>query len=123
VRDGTAAVLGPTAGWLLAASGLFYLNLTREIQMSYSFSVRAATKAEAMERVEKEFEQVVANQPVHAADKDVASAAAQELIGVLADDETKTVDVAVNGSIWALESGVKQVNVSISAQLSDMVQA
>lgn len=67
--------------------------------MSYSFTVHAASKAEALDLVEAEFEKVVQSQPVHAADKEQAQAAAAAFIELMPDDADKDVHVTVNGSI------------------------
>lgn len=51
--------------------------------MSYSFAITGASKAEAAAKVASEFDQVVANQPSHATDKDGAVAAANAFINLL----------------------------------------
>ncbi len=48
--------------------------------MSYSFSVRGATKAEAMEKVNAEMDKVVAGQPIHSADRFQAVEAAEKFV-------------------------------------------
>lgn len=67
--------------------------------MSYSFSVRAATKAEAKSKVAEELAKVVQAQPIHAADQAQAQAAADAFIDLISDDETKDLQVSVYGSV------------------------
>lgn len=86
--------------------------------MSYSFSVRAATKAEAREKVALELSGVIASQPVHAADADQASAAANSFIDLLRDDETQDIAVSVSGSLWSSDAGLNQASISVSASLA-----
>ncbi len=50
--------------------------------MSYSFSVVAATKADAKQKIADSFVNVVANQPSHAADRDAAVAAGGAMVDV-----------------------------------------
>lgn len=71
--------------------------------MSYSFSVKAATKAEAKDAVAEYFDkQVVASQPVHARDRTAVLANAGAVIDLLADDETKDIYVSCNGYVtWS----------------------
>lgn len=95
--------------------------------MSYAFTVRAATKAEAKEKVAAEFDRVVSTQPAHVRDRVAALAAADAFIDLLADDGTKDVSIGVNGSVgWyvALEPGqeaalpLTAASVSVSAHLA-----
>lgn len=86
--------------------------------MSYSFSVRAATKAEAKEKVATELAKVVMQQPIHAVDQDQANAAATSFIDLLRDDETQDVMVSVNGSVYIPTAGLQQASVSVSAGLA-----
>lgn len=67
--------------------------------MSYSFTVRAATKAEAKSKVADELAKVVEAQPVHAEDRPEAQAAADAFIDLIKEDETKELQVSVNGSL------------------------
>ena len=67
--------------------------------MSYSFTVRAASKAEAIGKVTEELAKVVVNQSMHAKDKDQAKMAAVNFINLLRDDATRDVAVSVSGSI------------------------
>lgn len=68
--------------------------------MSYSFGVKAATKAEAKAAVAVEFDKVVASQPTHATDKDAALAAAGAFIDMLTDPgEGQVISVNMHGSL------------------------
>lgn len=67
--------------------------------MSYSFQVKAATKAEAKAAVEAEFDKVVENQQTHAQDRDAVLANANAVIDLLVDDETHDVGVSCNGYV------------------------
>lgn len=67
--------------------------------MSYSFTVRAATKAEAKRKVAEELAKVVELQPVHAEDRPEAQAAADGFIDLVREDETKELQISVNGSL------------------------
>ena len=90
--------------------------------MSYSFGFRAATKAEAKQKVAAELDKVVTQQSVHAKDRDQAQAAANAFIDVLDDDDSKDVSVSMNGSLSGNWSGndltsFTGANLSISASL------
>jgi hypothetical protein len=68
--------------------------------MSYSISARGATKALALAALGCLFDSnVVATQPVHAADKQQALAAAESFAGILPDDDSKDVSIRMNGSL------------------------
>jgi len=68
--------------------------------MSYSFNVQAANKAEAKTAAAAKFDEVVASQPVHVADKEAALAAAGAFIDMLTDpDESQIISVSMNGSL------------------------
>lgn len=81
--------------------------------MSYSFNVRAATKAEAKLKVAVELDKVVASQPVHSTDREQAMAAATAFIDMLADaGEQQEIAVSVNG--WLSWSGETPVGTGFS---------
>jgi hypothetical protein len=66
--------------------------------MSYSFSVKAATKDEAKKKVADQMQAVVDNQPVHASDHDAVLVSAKAFIDILGDpNEGDEVHVSVNG--------------------------
>jgi hypothetical protein len=53
--------------------------------MSYSFTITADTKEEATRQIREKFDEVVAAQPSHAADREAAVVAGQTLTRLLAD--------------------------------------
>ena len=87
--------------------------------MSYSFSVRAESKAAACAMVADKLREVLASQPVHEADQGQALGTAETFIGLLETDETKDVAVSMNGSIWKADTGVRSASVTVGASLVD----
>lgn len=86
--------------------------------MSYSFTVRAATKAEAISAVGDKLAEVVTQQPVHAADVEQAQAAAAAFVGLLLDDDSKDVCVSMNGYVsYTGPSSFIVASVSVNASL------
>lgn len=86
--------------------------------MSYSFSVRAATKAEAVTAAEQEFDKVVEGQPIHAKDRNAAMTAVQNVVEVLQDDPSRAVNVSVSGYVsWAEGEQITQASVNVGASL------
>lgn len=86
--------------------------------MSYSFSVSAATKQEAIQKVADELAKVVAAQPVHSADQDQVNAAVNGFAdSVLADDDAHDVHISVNGHLTSVNGDIHAVGVSISLGL------
>jgi hypothetical protein len=91
--------------------------------MSYSFTVKADTKAEAKEKIAKEFDNVVSQQPIHAADQSAAVAAGAAFVDVLPDpSDVQQINVHVYGSVgWhdaAEAKNITSANVSVSASLA-----
>ena len=92
--------------------------------MSYSFSVRGATKAEAIEKVAAELNKVVASQPIHAADSVQAQAAAEAFLNVIPSNvDGEGFYVSVSGSVgWSGNLGtpectITSASVNVSASL------
>lgn len=85
--------------------------------MSYSFGVRATSKADAKQQVAAKFDETIAQQPIHAADREQAQAAAHAFIDALHDDEAKDVVASVSGWISSQDGTVLGANVSVSANL------
>lgn len=92
--------------------------------MSYSFVVKAATKAEAYDACVVKMEEEVSRQPVHAADRDQALANAKAAIELLPEDATRDVTVSMNGyvsGVWDYSTGkpelVRLEGVSISVNV------
>jgi hypothetical protein len=85
--------------------------------MSYSFSVKAATKAEVKEAVAKYFDdQVIAHQPVHARDRAAVLANANAVIDLLGDDETKDIHISCNGYVsWAVAGEQSEVPLTVAS--------
>lgn len=67
--------------------------------MSYSFQAKGTTKAEAIAQVIEKMDQVVTQQPIHAADRDAAIETAKAFVNMVPDDEAKDVSVSVSGSL------------------------
>lgn len=85
--------------------------------MSYSFSVTATSKAEAKEKIAAQFDTILASQPVHAADRASAQAAAGAFVDVLKDPAAdEEIGVGVSGYVsWRAEGEFTGANVSVSA--------
>jgi hypothetical protein len=83
--------------------------------MSYSFSVKAATKAEAVTLANEQFDAILLAQPVHAADMPAAREAVAAFTNVLMDDPTCDCGLSVNGSVHATPEGFRQVTININA--------
>jgi hypothetical protein len=88
--------------------------------MSYSFTVRAASKADVKQLVATELDKVVANQPSHEVDRAQAESAACAFVDALPDDDTKDVQVNVHGSIgwsgtWGVDHVVSHASIGVSA--------
>lgn len=89
--------------------------------MSYSFNVKAATKGEAGKAVAEKLGEVVANQPIHEADRQVAQDAAEGVLNALRDDPDQGISITVSGSCWGGDDGLANVSLNISASLSARV--
>lgn len=91
--------------------------------MSYSFTVKAATKQMAKAEVALQFEKAVAAQACHERDRLQALSAANAFIDLLAEDESKDVVVAMNGILTGQWQGsdvtqIEGASLSVSAYLS-----
>ena len=95
--------------------------------MSYSFTVRAASQAEAKTKVAAELDKVIANQSAHTKDRDQAIAATNAYIDLLpADPGERDVLVSVHGSLsgtWRNNTieDVIGASVGITASLTNKV--
>lgn len=90
--------------------------------MSYSFSIRAATKAAAILAVAAAFDQANAQQPCHKLDREQALGAATSFINLLPEDDTRDVAVSMNGYVSGTFSGnelthLQAASVTVSAAL------
>ena len=83
--------------------------------MSYSFSVKGTTKADAVTAANVKFNEVLAQQPVHAADMPSAREAAEKFVGLLADDTTRDTTLSVNGWVYVTSEGLQQVSITVNA--------
>ena len=85
--------------------------------MSYSFSVKGATKADAIEAANSKFDEVQAQQPVHALDMAAAKTATAAFTNLLGDDDKCDTALSVNGSVYVPAEGPRQVSITINAGL------
>ena len=91
--------------------------------MSYSFSVRAATKPEVLGKIAAELDKVVIAQPIHAADRTDAQEAALAFLNILSASADQDFHVSVSGSVsWngtlgAPDQTLTSAGVSVSAAL------
>lgn len=67
--------------------------------MSYSFNVRAASAMMAMAAVAGKLDEIVAQQPVHEADRHQALAAVDAFVALVPLPEGREYSISVNGSI------------------------
>lgn len=85
--------------------------------MSYSFQVKAPTKAAAKEAVTAKFDEIVVQQPIHARDRAAVICNAVAVIDLLADDDSKAIVVSCNGYVSWPSGGVEDARLS-SASIS-----
>lgn len=87
--------------------------------MSYSFSITAATKAEAKEKTIKEWDNIVAAQPIHAADRGSGQAHAEGSIDALSDpDSTQQISLSAYGSVsYRADNSIIAVGGTVNASL------
>lgn len=91
--------------------------------MSYSFQIRAATKALALLAVAAKLDEVAVQQKCHERDKTQALATAEAFISLVDEDETKDVAVSMNGSLSGVWEGsdvttITSAAVNVSAGLA-----
>jgi flavorubredoxin len=70
-----------------------------EATVSYSFSAKGTTKADAIAAVIAKMDEVVVQQPIHAADREPAIETAKAFINLIPDDNEKDFSVSVSGSL------------------------
>lgn len=74
--------------------------------MSYSFSVSAPTKDEAKAQVQQQFDNIVMQQPEHAADRTAANGTVEAYIDLAAEPTgTQQIHVTAFGSLSSTPSG------------------
>lgn len=90
--------------------------------MSFSITVRAATKADALAKVTTEMEKVAAAQPSHAIDKAHVVSLAESYAGFIDDEEGKDVVILMAGSlgwrgVWGGDDGIVMTSASVSVNV------
>ena len=92
--------------------------------MSYSFSIRAASKDAARKAVADEFDKVVLQQPIHEHDRAQAEKQACAVIDLVPEPEDETREIAVSVSGWVQWTGTypgdhvfSAASVSVSASI------
>lgn len=93
--------------------------------MSYSFTVRAATKSDVIEKVTKEFDRITSVMSIHAKDRVQAVATAEAFLALLPPDPgDQEFIVSMSGSLgWREGDIVTSANVSVAASLLAKVPA
>jgi hypothetical protein len=117
--------------WAPVSAKKFINLIPKGNTMSYSFQFSAADKSAARIRAAQEFQLVADMQPVHAQDRGPALSALDAYLDLLADDDTRDIQVTVNGSVsYAYEQGMDQklvplthASVSVSAYLTPKLSA
>lgn len=98
-----------------------HLTVIKETSMSYSFTLRAANKADAKAAIEAKVTEVVAQQPVHAADQAAILANAQAILDLLPESkEGCEIGVTMNGYVsgtWQGNALEELTQASVSAQI------
>lgn len=91
--------------------------------MSYSINIRAASVVAAAALISAEFDTIVEQQPIHAADREAAEKAARSFLDLMGEPpEGHEMSISVSGSIsrWlagATTEAVTGVGVSVSVSL------
>lgn len=81
--------------------------------MSYSFSIKAATKYDAIAMVMTKFDEIIEQQPIHTRDRKAVLTNSRAVIELLADDDTKDIAVSCNGYVsWS--SGLTAADAAFS---------
>ena len=87
--------------------------------MSYSFTTKADDKFKLKAAVSDELDKVVAQQPVHAADRGVHQQAAYAMIDLVREPrESEEIVASINGSCWKDDGADKLNGGSISVNIS-----
>lgn len=83
--------------------------------MSYSFSARGKDVEAMLTKVGSEFATIVANQPIHAKDREAVIAAVRELAEIVEVEDGKELIASVSGSVyWQGTDTVRSASVNIS---------
>jgi hypothetical protein len=86
--------------------------------MSYSFQIKATTKALAIAEVASELASTVRGQPAHVVDQVPVQAAIDSFLNLLPDDTTQDVVVTVSGSVYSVGKQLAGVSCQINASLN-----
>ncbi len=88
--------------------------------MSYSFSVSSATRFDAVTQARTKFDEIVASQPAHAADRKAALASIEAFVSVLRQPgETEAVNISVSGSLsWQSQGEYTGASINVSAYIA-----
>ncbi len=86
--------------------------------MSYSFSVKATSKAEAQRAVAERFRDIVDQQPAHDRDSTIAMNAAAAAVDLLGEDAGKDVAVGMYGSVKVSGGVILGVGLTVNAYLT-----
>lgn len=87
--------------------------------MSYSYGVRAKTKADAIKQAGEKFAEVVQGQPMHEKDRALVAATTEGVINLLKDDPAQEICASVSGSVsWQDGHELTSANVNVSAWLA-----
>lgn len=87
--------------------------------MSYSISKTGATKAIVVALVKQELVNVVAGQPIHAADQAQAMAVTEAFVAIIPEpNEKQDVAISLNGSVSWTSGGTSQPDVVTGASVS-----
>jgi len=82
--------------------------------MSYSFSVRGATRAEVRFLIKAELNRVVEQQPVHAADRADAEEVANTFISLVPEDGESDFQVSMHGSVGSIDGALVSASMGVS---------
>jgi hypothetical protein len=85
--------------------------------MSFSFHVRAATKAEALAAAKAEMDKVVQSQPLHEIDQDHVLKVVEMQSEFVTDADDRDFYFNVNGSIGQMDGNTSHASVGVTAGL------
>lgn len=81
--------------------------------MSFSFSLRAATRSSILEHLSAQLDALVAAQPIHASDREVVEATTEAVLGLVPEADGRDYSVTVSGSIGTTDDVVTFASVSV----------
>jgi hypothetical protein len=87
-------------------------------QMSYSFNVRAKTRAELLEAISGKLDEVVAAQAIHGLDRKVAEETAAKVLEHVVDPgDDLEFSANMHGSCWAMGGVLQQLSIGVDISL------